>query len=169
MSKNIVLVGFMGTGKSTVGRLLAERLDRPFIDMDTVIEEREGCDIPTLFAREGEPYFRRCERALAAELGGRESLIIACGGGIVLDPANLAALGSNGLVVCLTADEETILRRVAAEEHRPLLHGDKAERIRALLQQRTALYAAIPWRIDTARHTPEAVVDRILALSGAAG
>ncbi len=166
MKSNIVLVGFMGTGKSTVGRLLASRLDREFIDMDTVIEDREGCTIPEIFSSKGEPYFRELERNLAIELGQQNKLVIACGGGIVKDPSNLQALSESGLVVCLKADEETILKRVAAAQNRPLLWGDKAERIRTLLHQRAALYDAIPLSIDTSSLTPEEIAERILVSYG---
>jgi shikimate kinase len=161
---NIVLVGFMGTGKSTVGRLLAARLGRPFVDMDEEIERRAGRPIPEIFAREGEPAFRRLERALVRELSARSGLVIAPGGGIVLDPANVADFARSGLVACLAAAPATILARVGQDPHRPLLQGgDPLGRIVALLDRRRDLYEAIPFRIDTDGLAPEAVAERVLA------
>ena len=160
---NLILVGFMGTGKSTAGRLLARRLSFSFVDMDQVIEEREGRPISAIFSQAGEPSFRRLERALVQELSARENLVIATGGGVVLNPENIRDFERTGVVVCLTAKPEVILRRVAAENHRPLLEGDdKARRIMDLLQQRRPLYEALPNRVDTAEHSPEEVVARVL-------
>ncbi|MCX6996283.1 MAG: shikimate kinase, partial [Kiritimatiellaeota bacterium] len=124
---NIALLGFMGTGKSTVACLLARRLGRELVDMDRVIEQRAGKSISALFAQEGEPHFRRLERALVQELAARRNLVIACGGGVVLDPGNLRDLKKGGLVVGLTAAPAVILRRVAAARHRPLLAGGGKE------------------------------------------
>jgi len=162
---NIVLFGFMGTGKSTVGRLVAERLGMRFVDMDTVIEQRAGKTIPEIFAEDGEPAFRRRERELVRELARQEGLVVAAGGGVVLDPANIRDFGRNALLVCLRARPETILQRVRGESHRPLLEsGDKAERIRRILAQRRALYDSLPWQVDTDGLAPETVADRVVAL-----
>ena len=156
MDKNIVLVGFMGTGKSATGQLIAEELNRSFIDMDTLIEERAGKKISAIFADEGEPHFRQLEHNLAVELSRESDLVIACGGGIVLNPANIAAFSQTGLVFCLHADPDEILQRVARQSHRPLLEGDndKAQAIRDLLAKRQSLYQAIPLSIDTNGHKP---------------
>lgn len=162
---NIVLAGFMGTGKTTVGKLLADRLGLTFVDMDAVIEERQGRPIAAIFAADGEPFFRRLERELVRELSARQGLVIATGGGVVTDPDNLRDYERSGLVVCLTATAETILRRVARESHRPLLEGDeKARRIVALLAARRGLYGAIRHQVDTESLPPEQVADRIAAL-----
>ena len=161
---NLVLVGFMGVGKSAVGRELARRLDRPLLDMDEEIERRTGQTIADIFAQHGEPAFRALERDLARELSGREDLVIACGGGVVLQPDNLADLSRSGLVFCLTASEEAILDRVARTHHRPLLAGeDRSRRVRELLAKRRPLYAAIPLQIDTTQLAPTEVADLILA------
>lgn len=163
--RNIVLFGFMGTGKSTVGRILAQRLGMKFVDMDTVIEQRTGKSIPEIFAERGEYYFRRLERELVRELAGQEGSVIAAGGGVVLNPDNVADLGRHGLLVCLRARPETILRRVESESHRPLLErGDKAARIRQILEERRPLYDALPWQVDTDNLSPEEVAERVMAI-----
>lgn len=147
---NIVLIGFMGTGKSTVGRALAKHLHRDFIDMDAEIEARTQRCIPDIFAEDGEATFRDMESALALELAGRKKTIISTGGGIVLRPENLEALEASGTLVCLSASAELILERVAHHENRPLLAGDsKLEKIRALYEARKPLYDAIPLQIHT--------------------
>jgi shikimate kinase len=163
--RNIVLVGFMGTGKTSVGRRLADALGLEFLDMDHVIEQRAGKPISRIFAEDGESHFRALERSLARELSARGSLVIATGGGIVLDPDNIRDFSSSGLVVCLLACPEAILARVEKETHRPLLAGgDKLQKIRALLESRRALYEAIPARVDTNGLSAEQVADRVLAL-----
>lgn len=163
--RNIVLVGFMGTGKTTVGTIVAARLGMRFVDMDVVIEQREGRRIAQIFADSGEPYFRSLERALARELSGQAGLVIGTGGGIVLNAENIRDLGTTGVVICLTADPATIARRVAGNSDRPLLAGDDAmARIVRILGERAALYGAIADRIDTAPLSPEQVADRVVAL-----
>lgn len=163
--KNIVLVGFMGTGKSRVGRILAQRLGYVFVDMDAAIEEREGRAISRIFAENGEPYFRSLERSLVQELAGKGNQVIATGGGIVLNPDNIRDFERTGLVVCLMASPEVILSRVQHETHRPLLAtGDKLGRIQELLAKRQALYDAISKRVATDELSPETVADRILEM-----
>jgi shikimate kinase len=165
---NIVLVGFMGTGKTTVGRIVAERRGMSFVDMDDVIVEREGKPIPRIFAEDGEPHFRACERRLVLELAARQGLVIATGGGIVLNPDNVADFSRTGLVVCLWAEPEEILRRVGADTNRPLLAvADKIGRIRELLAKRAPLYRTVPNQLDTTGLDSEAVVNRILQLHDA--
>ena len=104
MDKNIVLIGMMGSGKTTVGRLLAQRLRRPFIDTDAMIEEREGRSIPDIFARDGEAAFRALELAISRELSGQSGLVIACGGGLPTQEEAIAALKQNGLAFWLDRD-----------------------------------------------------------------
>lgn len=163
--RNIVLMGFMGTGKTTVGMRLAARLGLKFVDMDHVIEERTGKPVSRIFAEEGEPRFRAMERALARELSQREGLVIGCGGGVVLHPDNVADFVRTGLVVCLTATPEAIFQRTAAETHRPLLEEqNRFQRILDLLAKRKLLYAAIPNQVDTTSLPPDEVVRRIEAL-----
>ena len=162
---NIILTGFMGTGKTTVGRILAARLGHEFVDTDVLIEARTGRSIPTIFAEDGEAAFRQLERDVAAELAAQQGLVIATGGRLMLDPANAVALGATGYIFCLTATPELILARVMADEkaiERPLLQGpDPATRIRQLLAERASLYAQFA-QVDTAGLTPAEVAEQIL-------
>jgi shikimate kinase len=158
-------MGFMGTGKTSVGKRLAAALNLEFVDMDGIIEERAGKPISRIFGEEGEPHFRQLERALVRELSARRGLVIACGGGVVLNPDNVRDYSQSGLVVCLTATVEAIYQRTARATHRPLLEQeDRFQRIVDLLEKRRALYAAIPHQIDTNRLTPAQVADAILKL-----
>ncbi len=168
VSKNIVLVGFMGTGKSSAGRILAERLGMTFVDMDDEIVRRAGRPIPEIFRDQGEPAFRAMERALAVELAARSGLVISTGGGIVLNPDNLRDFSASGLVFCLRASPETVLRRVEHDTNRPLLQGeDRLTRIRELLAKRQALYDAIPRQIDNEGHKPADTADVLVSRLGA--
>lgn len=163
--RNIVLVGFMGTGKTTVGRLLAEQTGMPLIDMDTLIEERAGKTISDIFAEEGESHFRTLERELVQELATRERQVISTGGGIILNPDNIADFEKTGLVVCLLASAETILERLRHDTSRPLLAGDKASKIIQLLETRKPLYEAIEHMIDTTgRPSPQPTATEIIKL-----
>jgi len=155
----------MGTGKSAIGQELAARWGRPFLDMDALIEQREGRTIPEIFRDSGEAFFRRLETQVAAELSEPRGLVIAAGGGIVLNPLNLEHLRRGGIVVCLTASPEAILERVANDTHRPLLQAaDRERRIRELLEVRRPLYEAIPERVDTTGRSIAEVADRVEAV-----
>jgi shikimate kinase/3-dehydroquinate synthase len=160
---NIVLTGFMGTGKTTAGRLLAERLGRPFVDTDQLIEQRTGRSIPTIFAEQGEPYFRALERVVAQALAGQTGLVIATGGRLLLDSENAAVLGRNSLIFCLTAEPEEILARLESElDRRPLLaSADPAGRVRSLLQERADRYGRFT-QVNTSGQTPGEVAGEIL-------
>jgi len=162
---NIILTGFMGTGKTTVGRLLAAQLGRLFVDTDDLIAGRDGRSIADIFNEDGEARFRELEVEIAAELAGRRGLIIATGGRLMLDPVNAAALGATGPIFCLTAEPATILERVAAEGGRPLLSVDDPERrVVALLQRRAAAYARFR-AVDTGDRSPEQIAATIVALT----
>lgn len=163
--RNLVLTGFMGTGKTTIGRLVAERLGLPFLDMDAEIERRAGQPVKAIFASQGEAAFRQMEHDLCQELAARRGLVIATGGGALLDPASRASLNDSGLVICLTAEPEALVARLAGVDDRPLLHGDDpAGRIRALIASRQAVYAALPFQLDTTHLTPEGVMEAVLDL-----
>ena len=165
LNKNLVLMGFMGTGKSRVGALLAARLQMELLDMDAVIEQRAGKPITRIFAEEGEPAFRAMERSLVRELAAQDGRIISTGGGIVLNSDNVRDFAATGFVVCLMASPETILARVGHETHRPLLAApDKLGRIRELLDKRKPFYEAVPSRVVTDGLTAEEVADRVLLL-----
>lgn len=160
--KNIVLLGFMGTGKTTVGMILAKRLGMTFVDMDCVIEERTGKTVSRIFADDGEPSFRALERNLVKELSAKRGLVIGSGGGVVLNADNIKDFDRSGLVVCLTAEPAAILKRISGDSSRPLLEGgEKAEKILKLLESRRALYDAIARKVDTSFLTPEQVADRV--------
>lgn len=165
--QNIVITGFMGTGKTTVGRLLAARLGRRFVDMDALLVERFGKPIAAVFAEEGEQTFRAAEAALCVELAAEQDLVIGAGGGALLNESSRAALASSGVLVCLTASEDEILRRLAAATDRPLLDAQSEEerrsRVHALLRARRAAYGAIPYQINTDGLVPDAVAARVEA------
>jgi len=162
---NLVLTGFMGTGKTAVGREVARRLGRRFVDMDAEIEARAGKSIPRIFAEDGEETFRRMEAALCQELSAQEGLVIATGGGTLADPANRALVMESGTVVCLACDVDEILRRLGegAGSGRPLLDvADPRAEVERLLEVRRPVYAAIPWRIDTTHLSVEQVAARVV-------
>ncbi len=144
--QNIVLIGFMGCGKTTIGRELHQRLGYPFVDMDQVIEQRQGESIPEIFARQGEGVFRDLESRLLRELAVSPLLrqIISTGGGVVERDENLQVLRRLGYVVWLSAPPEVILERTSKTRNRPLLQGDDPSiRIRDLLRRRTPRYQSV--------------------------
>lgn len=163
MHRNIILIGFMGTGKSTVGQALAAALDWTFVDMDERIVEKAGQSIPEIFATHGEAYFRDLESDVLHELAGGAKQVIATGGGAVLRPANREVMLKGGLVVNLKADAETIIHRVKGDANRPLLAGDVEERVRKLLQERRGMYDYAHLAIDTSSMQVDEIVKTILA------
>lgn len=154
----------MATGKTTVGRRIADRLGFDLVDTDALIEERHG-PIPQIFAEYGEEEFRRLEREVAAELAGRDGLVISTGGRMMLDRVNAEALGATGDVFCLTASVDTIVDRLTAAgtDSRPMLAGrDLRDRVTELLAERAAGYARFT-QVATDGHTPDEVADAVLA------
>jgi 3-dehydroquinate synthase len=167
--RNLVLTGFMGTGKTQVGREVARRLGRPFVDMDAMIEARAGKSIPRIFSEDGEPAFRRMEAALCQELSGESGLVIATGGGALIDAANRQAMMQQGMVICLSGDADEIQRRLSRNgtPDRPLLNvPDPQAEIVRLLAERQEAYAAIPWQVDTTRLSPDTVIEEVVRLAG---
>ncbi len=164
--RNIVLVGFMGTGKTTVGKLLSDHTGMPLVDMDALIAQQAGKTINDIFAQDGEAHFRALERQMAQTLSTRQDQVVSTGGGIVLNPDNIADFQSSGLVVCLLASAETVLDRVRHDTSRPLLAGDKEARILRLLESRKPLYEAIEHKIATDGLDPSAIARRIIDLYG---
>lgn len=163
--KKIVLTGFMGTGKTAIGRLLAERLGLPFLDLDELIEQETGRTIKEIFAREGEPAFRCLERELIRRLAPVEDCILATGGGAVLDPENVKNLKAHGVLIGLTAKPEAILARVGKGDERPLLSGhDRFARIQALLKARAPFYQQADFTLDTTDLSVEEAVLRLIDL-----
>ena len=164
--ENIILTGFMGTGKTTVGRLLAELLDYSFVDTDDLIEARYGRSIPQIFAEAGEATFRQMERDIAQELAERECLVIATGGRLMLDPANVKALGRNGRVFCLVAAPEEIVARLARDNsrERPLLSVPNSDkRILELLEERSHKYQQFP-QVTTDGQKPIDIAHHLVTL-----
>lgn len=161
--KNIVLCGFMGCGKSTVGKRLAEKLHMTFVDMDSYIEEKAGCTISDIFAEKGEAGFREIEHDTCCTLGGQNGLVIATGGGAVLRSDNVAALKANGTVVLLEVGVDCVLSRLAGDTTRPLLQRpDKAAAATELLNTRTPLYKAAADITVNAEAEADTVVAAIL-------
>jgi len=160
--KRIYLVGFMGTGKTAVGRFLAGKLVFQFVDLDSLIEEKEGIKIVDIFAQKGEAYFRDLESMVLKETADKEKLVFACGGGIVVRRSNTDFLEENGLTVCLDAEPEVIYERVKKSGHRPLLNvSNPKKEIESLLNTRKEFYGRIKRHIDTSCLTVEETADRI--------
>jgi shikimate kinase len=160
--KNIYLMGFMGTGKTTVGKMLAERLNRPFIDMDEEIEKRENKTISDIFDENGEQYFRELETVLLLELSQKGGMVIATGGGSIVTRGNLEIVRQNGILFALMASPEEILKRTTGNNDRPLLNvSDEFDTIKQLLFERAPFYAKADYIIETTETTPEEVVKEI--------
>jgi len=161
----IILTGFMGTGKSTIGRGLAESLGRQFVDSDDLISRRTGSSIAELFEAEGEAIFRAHERRIAREFAGKENLVIATGGGLMVDPLNAVLLGRNNIVICLNATPEEILSRLKNDGmSRPLLQGpEPQERLKQLLSQRVEAYAHF-CQVESTGKQPEQIIAEIEVL-----
>jgi shikimate kinase len=164
---NIYLVGFSGVGKTVVGKLLAGRLRRRFVDMDAVIAERLGESIPGIFARYGEGRYRDEENLLVNELASERGLVVAAGGGAILDEKNYRRFEESGAVVALRASPEIIRKRLEGEEPRALLQSaDPLARIRELKAERRAVYDKVPLQIRTEELMPAEIVDRVIELVG---
>ena len=156
----VYLVGFMGAGKSTVGKALADRLDWRFEDIDARIEAREGRDIPTIFRQSGEPYFRALERQALVDLLDTRGVVVATGGGTAVDPSNRALMARDGAVAWLDAPFATVVDRVPADGRRPLA-ANRADMER-LYNDRRAAYAGAHARFDVSRTSVDAVVDQLV-------
>jgi shikimate kinase len=168
-SKNLFLIGYRGTGKTTVARILAERMGWSWIDADGALEERYGRSIRRIFEEEGEAGFREKETAVLDELCRSHNQVIATGGGVILRAANQERLRAAGRVVWLTADAQTLWQRLQADakthERRPPLSGGGLVEIEQLLQVRGPLYqGCADFTVDTTNHSPDAVARRIIEL-----
>lgn len=162
---NIILFGFMGTGKSAVAQALARRLNLKWVDMDRIIESREGVRVTEIFEKKGESYFRSKERSLVQEIMGQDQMVVSTGGGVVLDRQNIEDLSKRGLAICLFASVQAIFERTRHRQDRPLLKGeDPMKKIRELLELRRPYYQAIPHQIDTTGKSVHDVVEAILSL-----
>ena len=165
MKTNIALIGFMGTGKTAVGKALSEKLNKEFVEMDALIEQKAKKPIPDIFQQDGEVTFRELEINIAKEVAQRKNLVIACGGGIVLNKINIDRLRKESIIVYLTASPEIILRRVSGgKEIRPLLDvADPTSEIRELLKFRKPFYEqAADVQIDTSKLTITSTAEQII-------
>lgn len=150
MKQNIVLIGFMGSGKSSLAKILSQKLGNKVISTDALIEKREGKKIAEIFKQAGEPHFRTIEHQVVLEAASHQDAVIDCGGGVVLDPQNVEALKKFGVLVYLSCQPQEILRRVQMQPKRPLLDvADPLAKIEELLKQRQPHYAQADFTIDT--------------------
>ena len=156
----------MGTGKTAVGQELARQKKRCFVDLDQLIELKEKRVISEIFAKEGEPYFRKVESQTLKEIAREKNFVVACGGGIVINSYNIRLMKASGVIICLGASCEVILKRTVRFNHRPLLNvADPKKQIELLLKLRAPYYARADYTIDTSRLSVKQVADKILKLT----
>jgi shikimate kinase len=164
--RNIVLTGFMGTGKTAAGKELSRILSMRLIDIDHEIEQAEAMPIKEIFTKKGEAYFREIEAEMIRKYSAEKKVIIATGGGAVLREENLSALRENGTIFCLTARPETIHDRTSINHDRPLLKGDdRMEKIISLLSSRSPVYEQAGIMIDTENKTPLQIAEEIIRIA----
>lgn len=164
MKENLILIGFMGTGKTSLGKLLANKLGRGFVDLDQKIERDAGMTIPKIFELHGEKYFRELEKKAVREVSERKNLVIATGGGTVKDAENVRLLKNSGVIICLTTDPEEIFRRTERRGERPVLDGGgekRFETIKKLLAEREIFYSQADYTIDTTNWSPLQIMNDI--------
>ena len=148
--KNIVLFGFMGTGKTAVAQAVAEDLTKEYVSIDDLIEKKEGTNINDIFSGKGEPYFRELEKEVVKEISALTDKVIDTGGGVVLDGQNVDNLKANGVTICLWASPHAIYERTKSFGHRPLLNVEDPEgKIKELLDHRKPFYEKAEYHIDT--------------------
>jgi shikimate kinase len=165
-AKSIALTGFMAVGKSAVGRALARRLKRRFVDLDQAIEKSESMKVKDIFAVKGEAYFREREKRTLTEVLKSGNQVIATGGGAIIAEENLRLLQENALLICLTASPDALIKRLGSGSKRPLLKDvDRRSRIEELLRLRAERYAQAHLIIDTTRLTIDQVVEKIIELA----
>lgn len=164
--KNIILIGFMGTGKTSTGKILANRIGYAFADMDQRIERKYGMSIKEMFEKKGEPYFRACEKSMANELSVRKNMVISTGGGTAKNPENMAVLKANGVIICLQANVDSIMERTGRRGTRPVLdehdQGDRRQAIQDLLDSRQSIYTVADYFVDTSELSPMEVANDII-------
>lgn len=163
MKTNLVLIGFMGTGKSSIGKYLAQKLGKTFIELDKEIMERAGKAITAIFAEDGEEAFRQLEAQLVEEWSLQDNLVISTGGGVVLKKENISNLRKKGLLICLEAEPEVIFKRIEKDTGRPLLAVDNPlEKIKELLAKRAPFYQVADYTLDTTNLSPEETGEHII-------
>ena len=160
---NVALIGFMGTGKSLLGQMLAQRWGWQFVDTDAMVEERVGCSVAQIFERLGEPFFRQMETEILHKLETQRQLVIATGGGAPTRTENVQSLRRHAVILLLSAEPEVILQRVQPIASRPKLASapDPMAEIRRLLKQREQAYSCADLHLNTSRLSPEQAVARI--------
>lgn len=164
MKGNLILIGFMGTGKTSLGKLLANKLGKNFIDLDRKIEQDSGMTITEIFSKHGEKYFRELEKDAVKEVTTKKNLVIATGGGTVKDADNLRLLKNSGVIVCLTTSPEEIFLRTERRGERPVLDNSRDERlatIKKLLAERQKYYSQADYTIDTTDWSPLQIMNDI--------
>ena len=166
-SPNLVLAGFMGTGKSTVGPLVASAMGRAFVDTDAIVERDAGMTIRAIFATRGEPAFRALERQAVREAAGMDGVVMSIGGGALLDPENRRALEATGVIVLLVCESDMLVMRLEESMRRgerPLLGEDLRGSVERLLRAREPVYSLVRLKVDTTHLAPDEAADRVLAL-----
>ncbi|MBK3332199.1 shikimate kinase [Persephonella atlantica] len=159
--KNIYLVGFMGSGKSTVGKLLSEKTGMEFVDIDQLIEKQEKRKISEIFEKEGEGYFRQKEKEMLEKISNKEGLIISTGGGLGADAENMKKMKQSGIVIWLDASIETILKRTEGDTERPLLK-QPYQQLKKLYENRKKIYKMADVHINVDSKSPEEIVQEIM-------
>ena len=160
---SVYLIGFMGTGKSTVGHLLAKELNRTFIDTDELIVEKAGMEITEIFKKQGEDYFRALEEVILKQIISRDDLVVSTGGGFIVNSGNIEIMHNSGILITLIAAPEIIYERVKDYNDRPLLDVDNPiEEIKTLLFSRASYYIKSDYIVDTSSITPKETVQEII-------
>jgi len=155
----------MGTGKSRVGEKLAQKLGREFLELDDIIEKKEGMPIKEIFEKEGEDYFRKIEKEAVKEAAKREGIVMSAGGGAIIDEENVNHFKDNGILICLEASVDVILQRTKAHTCRPLLNvPDPRKKVEELLKERAAYYKKADFCVNTDNLTIEQIVKKIIEL-----
>ncbi len=168
MKNNLVLIGFMGTGKTSLGKMLAAKLGCAFVDLDQKIEADAAMKIPDIFALHGEAHFRKLERDAVEEVSKRHGIVIATGGGTVKDARNVQLLKEHGIMICLTTSVDELLKRTEMKGERPVLdnthqsQGDRRAAIEKLLAERRQFYSQADYFVDTTDWSPLELVENII-------
>ncbi|MEW6279614.1 MAG: shikimate kinase [Candidatus Eremiobacterota bacterium] len=162
--RNIYLVGFMGTGKTTIGRELARVMGRKFLDVDLELEKRLEMTVNEIFDTHGEEFFRTRERELAREVAAMTNRVVATGGGTIVDPDTFELFNQNGLLICLYTRREDLVGRLQRTDKRPMLRGDVEDRVEKLMEERKRIYDRVKIRIDTTELTPLTAARKIQEL-----
>lgn len=158
MKRNVILIGFMGTGKTTIGQALAGRLGWAPVDSDQWIEKEQGMTIKDIFEAHGEPYFRQLETDALTQILQHENQVVMTGGGAPIKAENKEIMLRGGLVVCLIANVSTIIERLKQDSSRPLLQGDLEERVTTLIEQRKDVYRFAPIQLETTNKNIDTIV-----------